>query len=134
MTNERGDTGAADQAKFKAELTKLLETARKAVQDYTRDKYLDLVDRWVKQDAVIAELLRKLECAVPCWKCILDCFVCPLLNSLHDAEKRLYDDGQLYTEAHDLYDRQYAAARLRDGSGPRKRLRPGRFRRRRSRI
>jgi len=113
VAHEQGDTGAADQAKFKAELTKLLETARKATQDYTRDKYLDLVDRWVKQDAVIAELLRKLECAVPCWKCILDCFVCPLLNNLHNAEKWLYDDGQLYTEAHDLYDQQYLLQRAR---------------------
>lgn len=113
VTNEPGDAGSAEQTKFKADLVKLLETTKKARQDYTRDKYLELVDRWVKQDAVIAELIRKLECAVWCWKCILDCFVCPLLNNLHYAEKWLYDDGTLYTEAHDLYDQQYLLKRAR---------------------
>lgn len=109
-----GDAGAAEKTKFKAELTKLLETARKAKQDYTRDKYKELVERWVKQDADIAELIRKLECAVWCWKCILECFVCTLLNGLHDAEKRLYDDGKLYADVHDLYDKQYWLKRYRE--------------------
>ena len=44
---------------------------------------------------------------MPCWHCILDCYVCPLLNELHDVEKRLYDNGKLYEDVHDIYDMQY---------------------------
>lgn len=99
---------AADQAnRFKADLEKLLENAKKSHQAYTRDTYENLVEEWLRQDAAIAELLRKLECTVWCWRCILDCYVCPLLNDLHYAEKWLYDDGKLYAEAHNLYDLQY---------------------------
>lgn len=93
--------------KFKKELEALLEKAKAARQAYTRDIYDDLVEEWVKQDIAIAELVRKLVCAVPCWECILDCHVCPLLNELHYAEKRLYDDNQLYPDVRDLYDLQY---------------------------
>ncbi|HKY41571.1 MAG TPA: hypothetical protein VJM50_00645 [Pyrinomonadaceae bacterium] len=89
------------------ELNKLLETAKKASQAYTPDKYDDLVERWRKADVEIAELIRKLVCAVPCWKCILDCYVCPLLNDLHQKQKWLYDDDKLITTANDLYDLQY---------------------------
>lgn len=115
ISKEDGDTGAADKAKFKAELTKLLETAKKAGQEYTRDKYDELVKKWVKQDAEIAELIRKFECAVWCWKCILDCHVCPLLHELYYAEKRLYDDNQM-PAIHDLYDQQYWLQRQRVSS------------------
>src|SRR5262245_23991267 len=63
---------AADKAKaFKADLEKLLDSAKKASQAYTRDKYKELVAKWQSQDAAIAELIRKLVCAVPCWHCIL---------------------------------------------------------------
>lgn len=102
------DIDAADQAnKFKADLEKLLENAKKSSLAFTRDKYDDYVTRWLALDADIAELLRKLECAVWCWHCILDCYVCPLLNDLHQAEKWLSGDGQPYTEVHNLYDLQY---------------------------
>ena len=33
-------------------------------------KYDALVQRWVEQDAAIAELIRKLVCALPCWRCV----------------------------------------------------------------
>ena len=92
---------------FTQELGKLLDTAKKASQAYTRDKYDELVEKWQKEDVDIAELIRKLVCAVPCWRCILDCFVCPLLNELHTDEKWLYDDGKLITTVNDLYDLQY---------------------------
>jgi hypothetical protein len=98
---------AADKAKaFKTDLEKLLENAKKVSTTYTRDNYVALVAEWQRQDAAIAELIRKLVCAVPCWRCILDCYVCPLLNELHYAEKWLYD-GEPYTEVHNLYDLQY---------------------------
>lgn len=99
---------AAEPAnKFRADLVKLLENARKASQAFTRDKYQELLTEWLKQDLAIAELVRKLECAVWCWPCILDCHVCPLLNELHYAEIWLYGDGKLPTEVHNLYDLQY---------------------------
>ncbi len=94
-------------SKFKKELETLLEKAKTARQAYTRDAYEDLVEEWLRQDVLIAELIRKLTCAVPCWECILDCHVCPLLNELHYAEKWLYNDGHLYTEVHDLFDLRY---------------------------
>lgn len=100
-------SGNENATKFKKDLEVLLEKAKTARQAYTRDAYEDLVEEWVKQDVQIAELIRKLVCAVKCWTCILDCHVCPLLNELHYAEKWLNDDGQLYTEVHDLYDLEY---------------------------
>jgi hypothetical protein len=112
ITAENGDTGAAEKAKFKAELTKLLDTAKKASQDYTREKYDELIEKWVKLDADIAELVRKFECAVWCWKCILDCHVCPLLHELYYSEKKLRDDDQM-PAIHDLYDQRYWLERQR---------------------
>jgi hypothetical protein len=97
----------AEKAKaFKTDLEKLLDNAKKAEGAYTQDNYLKLVDDWWKQDKEIAELIPKLVCAVPCWRCILECYVCPLLNELHYAEERLYY-GEPYTEVHNLYDLQY---------------------------
>jgi hypothetical protein len=108
IADQTGAIIAGDRAnKFQEQLKKLLEPAKQASQKYSRTIYDGLVADWVKQDVAIAELLRKLDCAVWCWRCILDCYVCPLLNELHYAEKRLYDDGQLYTEVHDLYDLEY---------------------------
>ncbi|MEK6261460.1 MAG: hypothetical protein AABP62_22910 [Planctomycetota bacterium] len=98
----------ADKAQaFKKILEAMLKAANDAGSKYTHDKHVELVEEWLRQDALIVEVIRKLVCAVSCWKCIVECHVCPLLNELHYAEKRLYDDDQLYTEVHDLYDKQY---------------------------
>ena len=99
---------AAEKAKlFRGELQKLLENAKKANLAYTRDKYVELLKEWTRQDLEIAELVRKLVCAVPCWRCILDCHVCPLLNELYYAEKSLFDNEQMYSHVHDLIDLQH---------------------------
>lgn len=80
-----------DKAKaFKAELEQLLTKARAASQEYTLNKYQTLLEQWKKQDCEIAELIRKLVCAVPCWKCVLECHVCTLLYEFKYAEERLY--------------------------------------------
>jgi len=102
---------AANAEKFKKELEVLLDAAKKGAAKYTRSKYEDLVDEWVKQDAYIAEFLRKLVCAVPCWKCVLECYVCPILNEMHMAEQWLYDAGKLPTQVFTLYDLQYWRSR-----------------------
>ena len=98
----------AEKAKaFKADLEVLLGKARAASQEYTRDRYEKLVKQWDEQDREIAELIRKLVCAVPCWRCIIECHVCTLLNELHYAEQWLYGDGSLYSEVRNLYDLRY---------------------------
>jgi hypothetical protein len=110
IAKQAAEIAAAETSKvFKADLEALLTKARAASQEYTRSKYDELLEKWKKEDVDIVELIRKLVCAVPCWRCILDCYVCPLLNQLHYAEKKLYDDGKLIaqSEIHDLYDLRY---------------------------
>jgi len=98
---------AADAEASKKELSAFLVAANKATSEYTRDNYDRLVKQWVKLDAEIAELIRKLVCAVPCWRCIIECHVCPPINELHYAEKWLYGTGALYPDVHNLHDLRY---------------------------
>ena len=108
IAKQAATQAAGDKAKgFKSDLEKFLEKARAAGQDYTKDKFDKLVKQWAEQDAAIAELIRKLVCAVPCWRCILECYVCPLIDNLRMTEESLYGDGTLYTEVHNLYDLLY---------------------------
>lgn len=102
------EIAAAEQAtKLKADLTALLDATKRGSESYTRDEFDSLIHLWVKLDSDIAELLRTLECKADCWKCVIECNVCPLLHELHYAEKWLYDDGQSYMHVADLYDLQY---------------------------
>lgn len=105
---------AATAAAFKADLEGILNQAQLASQDYTRTKHDALVKRWVEQDAAVAELIRKLVCALPCWKCVIECHICPLLNDLHYAEQWLRGDGTQYTDVHNLYDLLYWLSRDKD--------------------
>jgi len=105
----------ADNAKIlKADLEQLLAKAKAARQDYTREKYDKLIEQWVDEDSDIVELIRKLACALPCWRCVIECHICPLINNLRDAERRLYGDGTPYTEVHSLYDLRYWHERDRE--------------------
>ncbi len=98
----------AEKAKaFKADLEALLAKARLADQDYTREKYDKLVKQWVEQDHEIAALIRSLVCRFPCWLCIIECYVCPLLNELHYAEEWLYSAGPSTTKVYNLYELRY---------------------------
>lgn len=114
MIASQGDDIAKGEkaTKFRDELKTLLTKANTAKQDYTRDKHTDLCKRWAEQDAQIAELIRKLECTVTCWECVLECYICPRLNELRTAQNWLDGDGKLPTDAHNLYDVQYW--RMRD--------------------
>lgn len=108
IAKQAATLAAGDKAKaVKAELEKLLEKSKTGAQDYTRDKFDKLVKQWVEQDTAIADLIRKLVCAVPCWRCIVECYVCPFIDNLRMAEESLYGDGTLYTEVHNLYDLLY---------------------------
>jgi len=98
----------ADKAKaFKADLETRLLKATTAAQQYTQDAYEKLLKRWQEEDRAIVELIRKLTCAVPCWRCLIECYVCPILNALHDNEQRLYGNGTLPATVNNLYDLQY---------------------------
>lgn len=105
VAQQTADIVAIEQANLlKDDLKKILSNANRSHDAYKRKVYEEHVERWRKQDADIADLLRNLECVVRCWRCVLDCYVCPVLNDLHKAEKWLYDDGKLITEVHTLHD------------------------------
>lgn len=105
----------AERAKtFKAALEALLQKAKVAQQEYTQDKYDKLVKEWLRLDAEIAELIRKLVCAVPCWWCLIECHICPLLYEIRYREQKLWGDGTLYTDVRSLHDLRYWHERNRD--------------------
>lgn len=115
INKEQAEIAKADKLKtFVSDLTALDTKAQAARQDYTHAAYEKLVKQWVDEDFAIAELIRKLVCAVPCWRCIIECYVCPLLNDLHYAEELLYGDGTQYDKVHNLYDLEYWLDRDRD--------------------
>lgn len=115
ISQQGAEIAAAEKAKaFKADLEALLVKAKAAGQDYTWAKYEKLVNQWVDEDLAIAELVRKVTCALPCWRCVIECYICPLLNDMHYAEQALAGDGTQYTDAHNLYDLLYWRGRDRD--------------------
>jgi hypothetical protein len=95
----------AETAKaFKSELEGILTKARSASVDYNQDKYIELLDRWKDQDEDISELTRKLTCSVKCWRCVIECYVCPLLTAMRDAERTLYGQRKKYDTIDSIYD------------------------------
>jgi hypothetical protein len=106
---------AADRAKtFKADLEDILKKAKVAKQDYTKAKYKDLSEKWAKQDGDIADLIAKLVCAVPCWRCVIECEICPLLYAIRDADLALNGDGTLTDKVYSLRDQRNWLERDRD--------------------
>jgi hypothetical protein len=98
----------AEKAKaFKAELEALLTKAKAASQEYTAEKYGKLVKQWEEQDAQIVNIIKTLVCTYPCWRCIIECYVCPLLDDLRKAEQQLNGDGKLCRDMHSIYDLRY---------------------------
>jgi hypothetical protein len=105
----------AEHAKaFKADLEDLLKKANGAKQDYTKAKYLDLSERWEKEDAALADLIAKLVCAVPCWKCLIECEICPLLYAVRQLNLRLNGDGTLIAKVYSLRDLRHWQDRNRE--------------------
>lgn len=97
---------AAKAADLKKDLQARLNQANTASAAYNQAAYTDLLKKWQDMDGKIPDLIRKVVCAVPCWRCVIECYVCPLLNDLHNSEVRLYG-GPPYTEVHNLYDLRY---------------------------
>ena len=54
-----------------------------------------------------ADLIAKLICAVPCWKCVIECEICTLLYAVHELDLKLNGDGQLTTQVYSLRDLGY---------------------------
>jgi hypothetical protein len=75
--------------KFKTELEALLGKVKAATLDYTADSYKDLVERWKQEDEAIVCLIRSIKCALPCWWCVIECELCPLLNDIVKLESKL---------------------------------------------
>lgn len=116
IAKQAKEISEADRAKaFKADLEALLQNAKAATADYTPDKYKKLVAEWERLDGDIVELIRKLVCAVPCWWCLIECYICPLLYEVRYRKQLLDGDGKLYGEVHSLHDLRYWHDRNRDG-------------------
>ncbi len=106
---------AAERAKtFKAELEALLQKAKAAKEEYTVERYKQLQSEWKKRDAEIVDVIRKLVCAFPCWWCVIECHICPLIYAIRYREQKLWGEGQLAAEVHSLYDLRYWHERNRD--------------------
>lgn len=98
----------ADRAKaFVEELTAIQEKVASAQVDYTQQRYKDLLKIWMDQDKAIAELVRKVVCAVHCWECLLECRLCPQLSEICRLEDRLNGTGVLAKEVFSLLDLQF---------------------------
>lgn len=115
VAKQDGDAGAKEKEKLKADLTKIVDAAKKARQAYTREKYDEYKKRWKFQNGEIVKLLHKFECSVCCWACVLECHINPLLNELNRAELMLHDSGKLIGEINDLLDKQYYVTRYIQG-------------------
>lgn len=105
ISDKASALAAAEKDKvFKADLEALLGKANTAKGEYTVDKYEKLGKQWAEQDEQIAELIRKLVCALPCWRCVIECYVCPFVNRMVEAEARLKWDPKNYPKAFNHYD------------------------------
>jgi hypothetical protein len=101
-------------ADFKKDLEDLLAKATKAQSTYTWEKHGALVKEWQKQDGQIVDLIRRMVCAFPCWRCMVECAVCRLIYALRDLEWELNGNGEPYSSAGSLYDLQYWHQRNKD--------------------
>lgn len=108
IAKQAAEIAAAEKAKtFKTSLEALLGKAKAASQEYTQDAYEKLSKRWVVQDGEIAKLIHNLVCSVPCWRCVIDCHICQLLDEFHTIEQQLYRDDKPYDYVNNLFDQQY---------------------------
>lgn len=115
ISDQSTEISKGDKAKaFKADLEAFLAKAKTANQDYTPDKYKRLIKQWGDEDTAIAGLVRGLACYVPCWYCVIECYICPLFNDLRFAEQSVYGDGTHCADAHDLQDLLYWHTRDKD--------------------
>jgi hypothetical protein len=51
---------------------------------------------------------------VPCWWCLIECEICPLLYAIRDTDLKLNGDGTLTDNVHSLRDLRYWQDRNRE--------------------
>ncbi|MFL9977632.1 hypothetical protein [Paraburkholderia graminis] len=99
IRDEAAVINKGEQAKkFKADLEALLGKLKGATLDYTADSYKDLKTRWKTEDEAIVCLIRSVQCALPCWWCVIECEICPLVNEIHGLELELSGEYLLPNE------------------------------------
>jgi hypothetical protein len=117
IAEQNKEIAEAERAKeFKADLEAMLAMGKAATLEYTQEKYTKLVEDWKRNDTDMAELIRKLICAVPCWQCLIECYVCPLLEEVRYRETKLYGDGASYPNVTNLHDLRYWHERSLDAA------------------
>ena len=114
IRDQNGIVKKAERAKVLVEdLTAIQAKVTSAQADYTQDRYKDLKELWEKQDESLAELIRKVVCAVCCWECLLECRLCNQLTTIRTLEERLKGPGDqvkdmgLPEKANSLYDLKF---------------------------
>lgn len=108
IRQEAATAAVGEEAKkSKQELEGFLAKLKSATEKYTPEKYTELVERWKENDKLLAGLIKKLVCNIPCWYCVIECEICPLLNAIARDERELNGTDQLYTTANSLYDQRY---------------------------
>jgi len=109
LIREEAKTAALGEEakKSKAELEAFLAKMRAASAKYTPEARTDLVKRWKDNDKLLCEVIRKLLCNIPCWWCVIECEICPLIYAIAADEKKLKGSDTLYTTADSLYDQRY---------------------------
>lgn len=99
---------------LKAELEAIQAKAKVTSQEYTQEKWEELVETWKERDCCIVQLIQDQLCLLPNWKCLIDCYLCPMLHDLYAAETLL---GDLSIDRPpvptNLYDLRYWAERNR---------------------
>jgi hypothetical protein len=95
-------------AQTQAELQAMLDDATKAKGTYTRDKYDEFTKRWDKQDKDIVGAIQVVTCNIPCWWCVIECHICPLLYKIRYLQTYLNGFGEdAMSDVHSLRDLQY---------------------------
>jgi hypothetical protein len=87
---------------FADELRALQAKIVSARASYTSEKYKALLKSWEDQDIAIGKLADDVACSVKCWKCLLECRLCPLLYDIRALELRLNGTGTFATNVDTL--------------------------------
>lgn len=87
---------------FADELRGLQAKMVSARAGYTGEKYKALRKNWEEQDLAIGKLADDVACSVKCWKCLLECRLCPLLYEIRALERRLNGTGTFATSVDTL--------------------------------
>ena len=86
-------TQAAAATSSREDLIKRRDKIITALQTYTQPKYESLLKQWKKQDGEIVCIIRNLLCSIKCWKCVLECHLCPLLYDIRKLETEVGGTG-----------------------------------------